>query len=398
MKYFLIVILLATSLLSGCGEKEKSNYKTITFWHFWSEPYQRVVIDSLIQAFEKQEGIKVEVTELSWNDGKVKLLAAFNSNTAPDVLELGSDWVAQFSSAGVLAKISKKDAQMDRFLKFAQEPCFWDGGIYALPWIVDTRVLFVNMDLLKKNGFNEPPKTYDEMLNMSKVINNNGTFGFGVNGSDKHRLYKKVLTFIWSEGGTIYDGHKFTFDTPEVISGVAKYKEMEKYGIVDTQKELDNYFANGQLAFWISGSWLLKKITEFGKVDDLRLVEIPDFSQKGISFAGGEYFSINNKSEKQDMALKFVKFMTDGKNAVEFCKRIPEGGFPADKQYYSSDFYDSKYKAVVAKQLEHSKMTPVHPKWLEVEELFEGYVEQVLYNKMTPEQAMKELESKVKDF
>lgn len=395
MRKIFIVLIVALGLLVSCGEKDSNDANKLTFWHFWSEPYQRTVVDSLIKVFEKQENVKIDVTELSWGDGKVKLLAAFNSNTAPDVLELGSDWVSQFSSAGVLSDISNS-VELNKFLEFAQEPCRWETGIYALPWIVDTRVLFVNMDLLKANGFLNPPTTYAEMLEMSKVINKGDIYGFGVNGSDRHRLYKKLLSFVWSEGGDIYDGKNFQFDSPAVISGIQKYKDLAQYGIVDTQKELDNYFAKGRLAFWISGSWLLKIVDEFAKVKDMRLVEIPDFSQKGVSFAGGEYLSISKKSENQELALKLVKFLTDGKNAVEFCKNIPEAGFPADKEYYSSDFYDSDYKAVFAKQLKNSKMTPMHPKWLEVEELFERAAEQVLYNKMTAEQAMKDLQSKMK--
>ncbi|MEZ4724554.1 MAG: extracellular solute-binding protein [Candidatus Kapaibacterium sp.] len=395
MNKILIVLIVASSFLVSCGEKNKSDSKKITFWHFWSEPYQRTVVDSLVKEFEKQEKVEVEITELSWGDGKVKLLAAFNSNTAPDVLELGSDWVSQFSSAGVLTDISQH-VEMSKYLDFAQEPCRWENGIYALPWIVDTRVLFVNMDLLKANGFENPPTTYAEMLEMSKVINKGDIYGFGINGSDKHRLYKKVLSFIWSEGGNIYDGKNFQFDSPQVIAGVQKYKDLAQYGIVDTQKELDNYFAKGRLAFWISGSWLLKKVDEFAKVKDMQLVRIPDFSNNGVSFAGGEYLSISKKSENQELALKLVKFLTDGKNSVEFCRNIPEAGFPADKEYYSSDFYDNEYKAVFAQQLESSKMTPMHPKWLEVEELFEGAIEQILYDRMTTEHAMKDLQSKMK--
>ena len=395
MNKILIVLIVASSFLVSCGEKNKSDSKKITFWHFWSEPYQRTVVDSLVKEFEKQEKVEVEITELSWGDGKVKLLAAFNSNTAPDVLELGSDWVSQFSSAGVLSDISHH-VEMSKYLDFAQEPCRWENGIYALPWIVDTRVLFINMDLLKANGFENPPTTYAEMLEMSKVINKGDIYGFGINGSDKHRLYKKVLSFIWSEGGNIYDGKNFQFDSPQVIAGVQKYKDLAQYGIVDTQKELDNYFAKGRLAFWISGSWLLKKVDEFAKVKDMQLVRIPDFSNNGVSFAGGEYLSISKKSENQELALKLVKFLTDGKNSVEFCRNIPEAGFPADKEYYSSDFYDNDYKAVFAQQLESSKMTPMHPKWLEVEELFEGAIEQILYDRMTTEHAMKDLQSKMK--
>ena len=87
MNKIFIVLIVAIGFLVGCGEKDKNETKKITFWHFWSEPYQRTVVDSLVKEFEKQEKVEVEVTELSWGDGKVKLLAAFNSNTAPDVLE-----------------------------------------------------------------------------------------------------------------------------------------------------------------------------------------------------------------------------------------------------------------------------------------------------------------------
>ncbi|MFN3195366.1 MAG: extracellular solute-binding protein [Chlorobiota bacterium] len=401
-KYKTQLILLFTSLtlilsLSGCWHKKSDDENTIKFWHFWSEPYQRVVVDSLVKVFERQNNATVEVTELSWADGKVKLMAAFNSETAPDVLELGSDWVAQFSSAGVLADITDR-VDTEKYLDFAMEPAMWQGKVFALPWIVDTRVMFVNMDLLKVAGYDQPPKDFQEMVDMAKAVNINGNYGFGVNGSDRHRLYKKVLSYIWSEGGAIYEDGKFVFDSEEVISAIGKYKEIGNYGLVGPQKELDKNFAQGKIAFWISGSWLMKKIDSFDKIDDLRLIEMPDMAAKGMSFAGGEYLTIDNRSENKELATKFVKFMTDGKNSIEFCKKIPEGGFPADREYYSKKFYDNEYKAVFASQLTNSKMTPVHPDWLEIEEIFEHAVELVLYDKMTSRESMIQLQKKVEDM
>src|SRR6056300_842480 len=117
----ILIAIIALSTLSGCWHKKSDDENTIRFWHFWSEPYQRVVVDSLVKVFEKQHNASVEVTELSWADGKVKLMAAFNSETAPDVLELGSDWVAQFSSASVLADITDS-VDANKYLDFAMEP------------------------------------------------------------------------------------------------------------------------------------------------------------------------------------------------------------------------------------------------------------------------------------
>jgi multiple sugar transport system substrate-binding protein len=393
----ILIAIIALSTLSGCWHKKSDDENTIRFWHFWSEPYQRVVVDSLVKVFEKQHNASVEVTELSWADGKVKLMAAFNSETAPDVLELGSDWVAQFSSASVLADITDS-VDANKYLDFAMEPAMWKGSVFALPWIVDTRVMFVNMDLLKAAGFDEPPRDFKEMVEMAKAVNGNGKYGFGVNGSDRHRLYKKVLSYIWSEGGVIYENGNFVFDSEEVISAVEKYKKIGNFGLVGPQKELDKNFAQGKIAFWISGSWLMKKIDSFDKIDDLGLMEMPDMAAKGMSFAGGEYLTVDNRSENKELAINFVKFMTDGKNSIEFCKKIPEGGFPADREYYSKKFYDNEYKAVFASQLANSKMTPVHPDWLEIEELFEHAVELVLYDKMTSRESMIKLQKKVEDM
>src|SRR5258708_2438173 len=88
-------------ILSSCSQTHKPN--TLRFSQFWTEPGQRTVLDSVINDFKKENpGIDVEIIDLSWADGKTKLMINFNSQTAPDVIELGSDWVAQFSSSNVL--------------------------------------------------------------------------------------------------------------------------------------------------------------------------------------------------------------------------------------------------------------------------------------------------------
>jgi len=399
-RYLLLLLIIATIVLVTNCNRKNGNDNTIRFWHFWSEPYQKVVLDSIIKFFEEQNNCKVEVTELSWNDGKTKLMAAFNSNTAPDILELGSDWVAQFSSAGVLAELNKDSVEFGKFVDFSQAPCFWNNQIYALPWIVDTRVLFVNNDLLKQAGIETRcPGSFEEILDQASKINSiKGAYLFGANTSDAHRLYKKLLTFFWTFGGDILDSTgNFVINSSQNIAALDFYAQLCRNGYLETQRQIDAAFSQGKIAYWISGGWLIEKIQNENPKLDYQVCLIPSIRGKtGVSFAGGEYLALNAKSKKHDLALKFIKFMTDGKNSIEFCKKINEAGFPADRNYYKDpNFLKNPKKIVFANQLEYSKMTPVHPKWLDIEEIIEFAATKVIYGEMGAQSALNMAQEKV---
>jgi multiple sugar transport system substrate-binding protein len=398
LKNFLLFSLILL-VFSACSEKEVKK-DTITFWHFWSEPYQKSVLDSIIDEFEKQENITVETTELSWNDGKTKLFAAFNSKTAPDVLELGSDWVAQFSSGGVLKELNTESIGFSKFIEFSLEPSYWNGKAYATPWVVDSRVMFINNDLLLDAGAsNSLPVRYSQLLeNAQKVNKSDGNYGFAATGSDEHRLYKKIVSMFWSNGGIILDKYgKPAINSKENIEALEMYLTLSQSGYIETQKALDNKFAQGNIAYAMSGSWLIEKIKNINPDLNYTVALVPGFEGKpGISFAGGEYLAISEQTNNSEAAEKFIKFMTNGKNSIEFCKRINAAGFPADKNYFDDDFYKSYPKRLVfGQQLQFAKMTPVHPKWLEIEKIIETAAVKVLYGEASSKDALDEAQEEL---
>lgn len=387
MKYLILfctacVLLLSTGACSSSDTKPgEANAATLRFWHFWSEPTQKEALKKVVAEFEKEYNCKVELTDLSWNDGKTKLFAAFNSNTAPDVVELGSDWVAQFSAAAVLENLSDDSIDFNTFAAFAQAPAMYKGSAYALPWVVDTRVMFYNKTLLRKAGLPDtPPATMPALLAAAEQIHklSGGVAGFGANGDDPHRLYKKVLPFFWSNGGRILDDNgKPVLNSPENVAALDMYLSLARAGVQETQRQLDNEFLKGNIGFWISGSWLLSKLQKANPAVDFGVMLVPPFAAggSGFSFAGGEYLAVNARSGNADLAKKFVRFMTNGKHALEFCKLVYDAGFPADKQYINDSYFQSvPHRPVFAEQLQHAQMTPVHPQWLDIEKIIEDAV------------------------
>ncbi|HKZ22071.1 MAG TPA: extracellular solute-binding protein, partial [candidate division Zixibacteria bacterium] len=287
-------ILAILILFSGCSQTE-SDKTVLQFWQFWTDPQVKPTVIKLIQKFEQENpGIKVTATDLTWSNGHEKIVVAFASNSAPDVLELGSDWVPEFSSQNVLLNLSPAvDSIKNRFRMW--EPGIFDGKIFAFPWMLDTRVLFYNKDLMSQAGLDpkHPPQIWNELLSYAKKINQpqKQIYGFGANAAERHRLYKKFLPFLWGNGGKILSEDNTTclINSKEAVDALNFYIELTKFGLLDTQRRLDEVFMQGKIGFVISGGWLLKEIQKnnlplnFGVV----LMPKPDKNRGApASFAG----------------------------------------------------------------------------------------------------------------
>jgi ABC-type glycerol-3-phosphate transport system substrate-binding protein len=399
------LFILALLVVAGCGGKAdgSSTGTTITFWHFWSEPAQKAALMERIKAFEaRNPTIHVELSELSWNDGKTKLFAAFNSNTAPDVIELGSDWIAQFSASDRLADQSAMAGdKISRFSPEVSAPGMWQGKVYAWPWVIDTRVLFYNKDLLAKAGLDTaaPDTLWSDVLAKATRIKSGvpGTLGFGANGPDQHRLYKKILPFFWSNGGALLDASGApVVNSPQNVQALQMYLDLARAGGFDMQKQLDQSFMEGKVGYWISGSWLVDRIAKDNPKLNYGIAVMPKFAGGApVSFAGGEYLAIDGASENKDAAKKLVAFLSSPEEALAFCKALPGGMTPADLSTENDQFLQGPVRRVFTAQLKTARMTPVHPRWLDIEETIEDEVSQALLGKKSAQQALDAAQSRI---
>jgi multiple sugar transport system substrate-binding protein len=371
----------------------------LRFSHFWSEPAQRAFMDTLLAGFHREHpDIPVEVSELSWSDGKTKLMVGFNSETAPDVIELGSDWVAQFSASGVLMRLDSSASIALRFTKapaYSLAPGMWKGSYFAVPWLLDTRVMFVN-DNLRQNA-DTSKWDWVAMFAQAQTIQKMGSAnGLGVNGPDQHRLYKKFLPYVWSNGGDLFDSAgRPTMNSPQNIEALRYYVDQLNVGLLEIQKNLDDAFVRGKLGFWFSGSWLLPKLAK--APFKWHTVLFPgNNGHVGESFAGGEYLAINDHSAMKREAQLFLEYITRPVNELAFARKVNE--YPADMQSQSDTFYLNRREGTIfTEQLRHARMTPVIPQWLDVEAIIEDEVSKALYKKETPEQAMQMMQQRTEE-
>lgn len=405
MKYS--ILLWSCFLLAGCGGGSQPGEKTVEFWQFWTDPRAKAVIEQAVAEFEKEHrGVKVNITDLTWNDGHQKIVSAFAAGRPPDLLELGSDWIAEFAAEDVLLDLTAEMAKTEN-LYVGWSPALWDDKCYALPWYLGTRVLFINCELARMVGLecDHPPITWDDLIRWTEAMNNlrSQAYGFGANAPEKHRLYKKFLPFLWSNGGRILseDGNFSVIDAEVAVTALKYYVKLSEKSMVEKQAVLDDLFAHGRLGMVISGDWLYKKLCEVDNPPEFKLVMLP-FPAPGrggqISFSGGEYLAIPTKAENPIGGLELARTLTNEKNSINLC--IATGGStPANVTAMSNPYFvDDPDRVVFIRQLQSSRATPPHPKWVYIEQVIEEAVEKAMYKRLTPEEALDEAARKITEL
>jgi len=381
-----VSILLAV-LLFACGGDQAN--KTIEFWQFWTDPKAKPVIESIVDQFESENpGWTVNITDLTWTDGHQKIVVAFGAGNPPDILELGSDWIAEFAAAHTLAQI-----EIDTSKFMLTDPGIFEGDIYAQPWFLASRILYFNKTLLERADL-DTPGDWQQLLDACRKIDilDGDISGFGANSSEPHRLYKKFLPFVWSAGGNIIKDGEFLIDTPEALRALEFYSELTRCARIETQRHLEDAFIEGEIGFLISGGWFHKRLKQTPPDFEYQLVQMLPEKQTGagMSFAGGEYLVIPYKSDKKQAARKLMEMITRIDNVNTLCDSIGFG-YPPHKDNPADS------SSVLFRQLMRSRSTPVHPRWIYIESIIEDMVEQVMLGNINPKQAIKNAQTSIEE-
>jgi multiple sugar transport system substrate-binding protein len=382
---------------------------TLEWWQFWTDPTVKPTIEAMVAEFEEANpDIDVRLTDLTWANGHEKIVIALASGTGPDILELGSDWIAQFADADQLVAISSHIAEDSAGFQ-GWSLATYGGGVYARPWILGTRILFVNGDVVGRTIFPpdfQPLRWSHNLIFADSLCRLGGDlYAWGSNAPEKHRLYKKFLPLFWTARGQIFtdDGRYCVISSLYAIQALEIYKEMhEKCAYVADQRGIEDAFLNGKVAMIISGDWLLKRIRLEKPGLNFTTTLLPDIWNNppitGTSFLGGEFLAVNEATENREAALRFVDFITSPESQIRFCKAsgmaCPSSRVAQEDEHFQSD----PHLQTFIRQANHAKHPPVDPDWVYIEDIIEEAVEAAVFGDKTAAEALREAQLKITEI
>ena len=401
--YLSLIILLSFS----CSESSKET--VIDFWGLGSEGE---FVKLLIPKFEAENpGIKVKVQMAPWTAAQEKLISAFASENLPDVFQLGNTWIPQFAQLEGISELSDLIRKSTTLKKENYFSGIWDTNVldslvYGIPWYIDTRVLFYRTDVFKKAGFDSPPKTWDELYQLSKRIRESHK------GEEKYAIF--IATNEWAN-----------FVIFGLQNGAEILKDNNTYGNFSSEKfaeaftYLTNFykenltplgvsqvtnvyqaFAEEYFSMYISGPW---NISEFKKwmTGDLKdkwmtaALPGPNENTKGVSLAGGSSLVISQRSEHKEEAWKLIEFLSKPETQIEFYHLVND--LPAVKEAWKdTSLSNNPYMKAFYEQFNNVVATPKIPEWEQIVfSKLQQYVELAARNVLTVKEALKRLDDDV---
>lgn len=449
----LVITMLAVTLLTGCSSSTGSSGETtLKFWSIYPEgdPNYEWTLSVIDRFEEANPGIKIEYTGISFWDYFTKITTAMTDSNGPDIYLQTIKDTTDRAKGGVSMELSQFfDDTMNtaNFYEADLKPMTYEDKVYGLPYALDNRILYYNIDLLNElavttddqwlatkaaaqenstitgkpadlvggDGNVRAPQTWDELRAYQELLTKQESGKINQLGFDVSVGNCMFVNVAWSKGGDFFDaeGNPTITTDPGVRAGFETWYNLthtlstaKVNAFLDTAGDnKTNLFWNGNVAMMIATNeipWQNDKLEE-GKRVKLGAAPVPyDLVEENrYNFSGGFSVEISNRlsgknKAGREAAWKFVKYLCGAEIQKEVL--LKSSNMPANVTIYEDLFKEitDPVKTVVLTEMAHRKAYDYiydAPNWWgEVQ----GAVTDMVADKYTVDEALQNAEEAIK--
>lgn len=364
---------------------------TVTVWAMGTEGEK---LGAFAEAFtEENPDVTIDVTAVPWDAAHDKIATAIAADEVPDVSMIGTTWMGEFATSGGLDPTPPDLIDESTFFEGAWGSTEVGGTSYAVPWYVETRVLYVDTALAEQAGVSPTPATWDDLTAMATGMQSAGaqwgiTLQPGQTGA-----WQTFLPFAWQAGAEIMnaDQTEFTFDTPEFVEALTYYQSFFTDGVAPKELPegtLEPDFVAGNIGAFQSGPWhigLLEESGGEGFLDTVTLAPLPA-GETQASFIGGSNLAVFKSAENRDAAWAFVQWLSEPEVQADWYAETSD--LPAvQSAWESGDLASDERLAVFGEQMTTAQAPPAIPTWEQIANVIDTELEKVCKSGMDPQEA-----------
>jgi multiple sugar transport system substrate-binding protein len=274
----------------------------------------------LLDAFEQQTNIHVNLLGIPWSKGWSEIAKFGIYRDGPDVSCIGTTWIASLASMQVLRPFSEQQVHA-----LGGKEAFFDSGWragltandstpWAIPWLGDAIAIYYWKDALEEAGIQDLEAAFasDEamVLTLEKLQNHGYTHPLAITTANISVILHEAAHWIWSAGGDFISADHRTaiFNQPAALEGLKKYFGLRPFISPESlaASHVQELFDSGKAVVYLGGPSMANSDRHERPAwgEHLGIARVP-----GTTYVGGSNFVIWQYSPQAQNAFELVRFL-----------------------------------------------------------------------------------------
>ncbi len=424
-----IVVRLAVAALAtmpaACGGTDGDAVQVLVF----GDPEELVAYRTLIDEFEAQSEVEVELIEASDRDDLIaRLSTSIAGGSPPDVFLLNYRYYGQFAASGSLAPLDDRIASSNRlaadeFYPVAMQAFQWQGEQLCLPQNVSSLAVYYNKDVFERYDVPEPPDRWSwndlitTAVQLTRDANGNQVVGTESEGTALVDVYGlgvepsliRLAPFVWSNGGELVDDNRnptrLTLEDAEAKEAVRDFLELRlAYGVVPTDAEVEaqddeTRFANGGLAMLLASR---RATATFRSIDEFAwdVAPLPIYDEP-VGILHSDAFCVTSQSKHQDEAWDFIEYSLSSEGQltlVETGRTVPSNIQVSRSSAFLDPGLPPSRSHIFLDTIGSVRATPTISTWPEIEDVTSAILEDAMYKGVPVDEVVRRLDDETRDL
>ncbi len=373
---------------------------TITVWDYYGEA---TPIKPLLEGFQKENpDITIKYEALDWDTTLEKLNVVLTGGNPPDVTTVDMTWLPKFAALSAFSDLKPLSggklngvAWDQAYSAGALEAITFKDQIVAALYDFDVYSLYYRADLFEKKGL-EPPKTWDELMNVASKLVENNQYKYEFDADTFHGSQ-----WIYENGATLLDkdNKKAVFNSPEAVAAIEFYYSLLKKGVAinwtDDEGERIQGVKDGRIGMFSDGPYYMGILKSAApEMAKQWKVTLHPFKAQPGSYLGGTGLVIPASSKNKEAAWKFIEYAMRVENQIGVYKNA--GAAPAltaaleSPEVNAADPYFGGQKAfgVFLESMKTAHHFPYVRSWNDIDTAFTTAMQEIALGQKTVQQAL----------
>lgn len=375
----------------------------LRIWHGFTSETTKPVIEEI---FERYNQVQDKVTIVYDAFSSADLMQAYTlgavSGELPDIGTNDNPGWLSLCEMGVFSDIDdwyNGWEEHDKIMPSVLASGYYGDRVHGVPFGPNCLALWCNTDMLKEAGYDAPPATFEEFVEVAKATtkSGDGVYGFVMGGMKREDVTFQTMPWLKSAGGDIFDltsaGSKEAMD---MLGTLYREGAVSQECLNLSQSDALNQFMAGNAAMYVSGSWNVATIRKNQPDLNFTCSPIPS-KEASITSLGGELIGITTACKNVEAAEDFLEWFLSYDVNKEFCQRCTR--FSPRSDISAQDLYpDDEVMAVYANMLPNAYARGPHPAWSEMSSVFQTCCHEIFTNAKDLNQSLEEAAMQIKDI